>query len=224
MAMIDIEVGLSDEERAVQDTVHKFAAEVMRPAGQKLDALDDPEQVIAPGSILWEVFDKHRALGLDSLTDPESDWAPQQRARLSGIVSEQMGWGDSGLAISLGVSGFPRMMAKMSGKPELIERFGALDAIGCWAGTEPDHGSDLIYYGVHPEGHPGNPNCIARKDGDCFVISGQKAAWVSNGTIASAAALFCAVDMGDGVRKDAGFVVPLDESSVSRGKALVATS
>jgi alkylation response protein AidB-like acyl-CoA dehydrogenase len=220
MAMIDIEVGLSDEERAVRDTVHKFAAEVMRPAGRKLDALDDPEQVSAPGSILWEVFDKHRDLGLDSLTDPDSDWTPQQRARLSGIVSEQMGWGDAGLAISLGVSGFPRMMAKLSGKPELIERFSAEDAIGCWAVTEPDHGSDLIYYGTRLDEAPGKPNCIARKDGDSFVISGQKAAWVSNGTIATAAALFCAVDMGDGTRKDAGFVVPLDESGVSRGRAL----
>jgi alkylation response protein AidB-like acyl-CoA dehydrogenase len=137
------------------------------------------------------------------------------------IIGEELGWGDSGLAIGFGVAGFPRMMAQMSGKPELIERFGAADCIGCWAGTEPDHGSDLIYYmnraGVE---QPGRPNCIARKDGDSFVLSGQKAAWVSNGTIAKAAAMFSAVDMGDGVRRDGGFLVPLDVPGVSKGRAL----
>ena len=53
---------LSDEERQLQETVHKFAAEVMRPAGNELDALTDPQDVIAEGSILWDVFDKQRAL------------------------------------------------------------------------------------------------------------------------------------------------------------------
>lgn len=221
MGSIDYEVELSDAERLVQETVHRFAKEVMRPAGAELDALPDPQDVIAEGSVLWEVFEKHRALGLDELTAPGTDLTPQQQARLRCIIGEEQGWGDSGLAIGFGVAGFPRMMAQMSGKPELIERFGAPDCVGCWAGTEPDHGSDMIYYmnkpGVEP---PGRPNCIAHKDGDSFVLSGQKAAWVSNGTIAKAAAMFCAVDLGDGVRRDGGFLVPLDVPGVSKGKPL----
>jgi alkylation response protein AidB-like acyl-CoA dehydrogenase len=221
MGSIDTEVELTDEERAVQEMVHRFAEEVMRPAGAELDAMADPQDVIAEGSILWEVFEKHGALGLDQFAAPEGDLTPAQQARLRCIISEELGWGDSGLAIGFGVAGFPRMMAQMSGKPELVERFGADDCIGCWAGTEPDHGSDLIYYMKRPATEqPGRPNCIARKDGDSFVISGQKAAWVSNGTIARAAAMFCAVDMGDGVRRDGGFLVPLDVSGVSKGKPL----
>ena len=39
-------------------------------------------------------------------------------------------------AIAFGVAGFPRLMAQMSGRPDLIERFHAEDCIGCWAGTE----------------------------------------------------------------------------------------
>ena len=221
MARIDYEVALTDGERAVRETVHRFAEEVMRPAGAELDAMADPRNVIAGDSILWEVFKKHRALGLDELTAPNGDLTPAQQARLRCIISEELGWGDSGLAISFGVAGFPRMMAQMSGKPEVIERFSAEDCIGCWAGTEPDHGSDLIYYMNRPGvEQPGRPNCIARKDGDSFVFSGQKSAWVSNGTIAKAAAMFCAVDMGDGKRADAGFVVPLDVPGVSKGKPL----
>jgi len=221
MGSIDTEVELTDEERAVQETVHRFAEEVMRPAGAELDAMADPQDVIAEGSILWDVFEKHRALGLDQFAAPEGDLTPAQQARLRCIISEELGWGDSGLAIGFGVAGFPRMLAQMSGKPELVERFGADDCIGCWAGTEPDHGSDVIYYMKRPGvEQPGRPNCIARKDGDSFVISGQKAAWVSNGTIAKAAAMFCAVDMGDGVRRDGGFLVPLDVPGVSKGRPL----
>jgi len=221
MASIDYEVDLTEEERAIQEMVHRFAEEVLRPAGTELDAMPDPQDVIAEDSILWEVFEKHRALGLNEFTDPGGDLTPAQQARIRCIISEELGWGDSGLAIGFGVAGFPRMMAQMSGKPELVERFSADDCIGCWAGTEPDHGSDLIYYMNKPDvEEPGRPNCIARKDGDSFVLSGQKAAWVSNGTIAKAAAMFTAVDMGDGVRRDGGFLVPLDVPGVSKGKPL----
>ena len=221
MAMIDLEFDLSDEERVLRDGVHKFAEEVMRPAGTQLDHLADPADVIAPDSILWEVFGKVRELGLDSLTDPGSGLTPLQQARLRCIVSEEFGWGDAGLAISLGAGGFPRMMAQMSGKPELIERFGSPESIGCWAATEPDHGSDLILFGEKMgEKQYRRPNCVARKDGDSFVVSGQKSAWVSNGTIAHAAALFCSVDLGDGPHGIGGFLVPLDAPGVSKGKPL----
>ena len=222
--MVDLEVGLSDEERAIQDTVHKFAAEVMRPAGEKLDALADPADVIAEGSILWEVFKKHEELGLGGVVDPvqaaEHGLTPVQQARLRCIIAEEQGWGDSGLAICFGVDGFPGMLANISQKPELIERFGGPEVRGCWAITEPDHGSDTLFYGMKPGEQPGKANCIARKDGDSFVINGQKAAWVSNGTIANAAALFTACDMGDGQPGNGAFLVPLDGPGVSRGKPL----
>lgn len=131
-----------------------------------------------------------------------------------------MGWGDAGLAISLGVSNFPTMMALQSGNPALIERF-PLGTIGCWAITEPDHGSDQINFDGsigHPGGRVGAPNCLARRDGNGFVITGQKSAWVSNGTIAEAAALFCSVDFGDGLAGRGVFVVPLNEGGVRRGR------
>jgi alkylation response protein AidB-like acyl-CoA dehydrogenase len=221
MASIDLEFELSEEERAVRDMVHKFAEEVMRPAGIALDALADAADVIAEDSILWEVFEKHRALGLDELMDPESGLTPVQQARLRSIIAEEQGWGDSGLAISFGVSTFPRMLARMSGKPDLAERFDRPEMVGCWAITEPDHGSDQIRFASEPELLTlGKPNCLARKDGDSYVINGQKAAWVSNGTIADAAALFCSVDPGEGVTGVGGFVISLDDPAVSRGKPL----
>ena len=143
-----------------------------------------PEEVIADGSPLWTVFDRYRELGVDELRygAVAGELSPAQQARLQCMVGETLGWGDAGLAISLGVSTFPRFMAMMTGNPELIERFGDPTGIGCWPITEPDHGSDLIYFGGNVAEMPGRPNCIARKDGDHFVITGPKAAWVSNGT------------------------------------------
>ena len=42
MPLVEIEVGLTDLELAIRDTAHKFPAEVLRPAGEKLDRMADP--------------------------------------------------------------------------------------------------------------------------------------------------------------------------------------
>jgi alkylation response protein AidB-like acyl-CoA dehydrogenase len=223
MPLADIEVNLSDEASAIRDSVHKFAEEVMRPAGAELDRLPDPAQVIAPDSVLWSVFEKYRELGLDALEGDESGLDPVERARLRCLVNEELGWGDSGLAISLGVANFHRIFCRLSGRPALIERYcgpGATE-IGCWAVTEPDHGSDSIAFDQpHFSDAALRANCIARKDGDDYVINGQKAAWVSNGTLADVAALFCTIDPEQGFKGGGVAVVPLDLPGVSRGKPL----
>ena len=223
MTLVDIEANLSDTERELRDSVHKFASEVMRPVGQALDKLPNPADVIAKDSPLWTVFDRYRELGLDLFDDEESDLTPAEKARARAMISEEMGWGDSGLAISLGVSNFHKMFARLSGRPALVERFCAPDGrdIGCWAVTEPDHGSDTLAVSESSFNDPKlRANCIARKDGKHWIIKGQKAAWVSNGTIATVAALFCTVDPSHGFEGGAICLVPLDLPGVSRGKPL----
>lgn len=223
MTLPDIEVGLTDLEREVRDSVHKFAEDVLRPAGRELDRLADPAAVVAPDSILWSVFERYRGLGLADLEEIGGELEPVAQARLRCLVSEELGWGDAGLAISLGVAGFARMFARMSGRPVLIERFASPDHhdIGCWAVTEPDHGSDTLAVTERSFSDPAlRANCVARREGDEWVIRGQKAAWVSNGTIATAAALFCTIDPNEGFKGGGVCLVPLDLRGVSRGKPL----
>jgi alkylation response protein AidB-like acyl-CoA dehydrogenase len=52
------------------------------------------------------------------------------------------------------------------------------------------------------------------------VIRGQKSAWVSNGTIATVAALFCTIEPSHGFSGGGVALVPLDLPGVSRGKPL----
>jgi alkylation response protein AidB-like acyl-CoA dehydrogenase len=222
MATVDLEIGLSDEDVAVRDTAHKFAEEVLRPVGAELDRLHDPAEVIAPDSVLWEVFGKYHELGFDGLvTDTEMD--PIAKARLMAIVNEELSWGDVGLAITLGLCGFHGPWVQQTGDPNLIERFCAPDkpTIGCWALTEPDHGSDTV---TLTEDHFSDPslkaNCVARKEGDEYVITGQKAAWVSNATIADIAVLFCTLDQTQGFKGGAVLLVPLDLPGISRPRPL----
>lgn len=223
MAVTDIELDLGEEEKSIRDAAHVFAAEVMRPAGRRLDRLAEPAAVIARDSVLWDVFEKFRGLELDVIdSDPALAGTPRL-ARIHALVQEELGWGDTGLAISIGVSGFPRMFAHMVGRPSLIERFagpGNRD-IGCWAITEPNHGSDVLGFNqpffadakIHAD-------CIATKDGDDYIIRGQKAAWVSNGSIATVATLFCTLDPSHGLRDGGVALVPLDLPGVSRGAPL----
>ena len=67
MALVDLEIGLSDEDIAVRETAHRFALEVLRPAGVELDRMPDPSDVIAPESVLWQVFEKYHQLGFGGL-------------------------------------------------------------------------------------------------------------------------------------------------------------
>ncbi len=222
MTSLDIETGLSEEDRRIRDVCHRFAEEVLRPAGRALDRLSDPAQVIAPNSILWDVFKQFHALGIGRIAD-DPDMDPVAKARLMCIVNEELAWGDVGLAITLGLTMFHGPWVRQTGDPDLIERFCSPDrlTIGCWALTEPGHGSDTVAF---TEPHFSDPaikaDCTARRDGDAIIIKGQKAAWVSNGTIADIAVLFCTLDQSQGLKGGAALLVPLDLPGVTRPKPL----
>jgi alkylation response protein AidB-like acyl-CoA dehydrogenase len=215
----DIDFDLTEEERNVRDLVHRFAEEVMRPAGQALDRRS-AEEVIASDSIFWDVHKKWDELGVRMLTGSASEFTPVQLARLNCIVTEELGWGDAGLAVSLGAAEFPAMLAQTSQNPDLMAAF-PMNKVGCWAITEPDHGSDSLDLSGGSQ-RPGllKPNCVARREGDYYVITGQKAAWVSNGPIAESGALYSAVDNGDGITGCGVLLVDLTAPGVSRGKPL----
>ncbi len=225
MSSLDYEIELGETERAMVDTVHRFAEEVMRPVGQELDRMQDPQKTIDEGSIVWDAMAKYRELAIDTLLTGDTDMTPIERARLNAIISEELGWGDAGLALTLTTQGggLVSWLANMSGHEELIKRFGGSnpEEIGCWAITEPDHGSDTLAMNQPHFNDPGvRANCIATKDGDEYVIRGQKSSWVSAAPIATVMALYCTIEGDRGFEGGGVAVVPLDLPGISKGKPL----
>ena len=215
-----LEPALSEMERTVQENARRFAATVMRPAGEKLDRMS-PEETIAADSPIWGVI--QGAAGLGFTVGTLMAMAPEERGRLIPIMWEEFGWGDGGLTIVIGASSTPWIVLHALGRPDLIEKYPEGTRIGCWGITEPDHGSDMLDSGrqiARPGAPYGKPNCVARPVGDEFVINGQKSAWISNGPIAGLCILYCAFDDGSGEPKNCVLLVPLDLPGVSRGKVL----
>ena len=229
MAYLELDVTFDEEQRAVQDMAKRFAMEVMRPAGIELDKLADPADVIAKGSVLWDVFKKQRELDLHRAAIPKELGGLQgEQGPLTGVlIAEQMGYGDAGLAISFGVSNFPFRFAAMSPEPELqqLARDYCEDTecsmIGCWALTEPEHGSDWVLAGQTDTSAPTcSPSLTAVLKGDEYILNGQKAAWVSNGTIATHAVLHVGLDPSRGMDGSGIAIVPLDLPGITKGKPL----
>jgi alkylation response protein AidB-like acyl-CoA dehydrogenase len=213
-----LEEPLSEMEQSVQDAAHRFAENVMRPAGARLDRLS-AAALVAPDSELWKVLQESAGLGLTMTTLLELP--ALERARLMMIASEELAWGDAGLAGAILVNNFPGMYAAIAGRMDLVAHCDG--KLGCWGITEPDHGSDML--DAHgslqaADGDYGRPNCVARIEGDQVVINGQKAAWVSGAMTAQVCALYTHAEIDGRTRPGLVIIVPLDLPGVTRGKPL----
>ena len=115
----------------------------------------------------------------------------------TGLVHLELNRGDGSLGTFLGVpAGLAMQSIAMLGSEEQkqhwLPRMAAVDALGAFALTEPDHGSDSV--GLESS---------ARRDGDVWVLDGQKK-WIGNGTVADVVVVW-ARDVADGQVK--GFLV-----------------
>jgi len=225
---LDLNKQLSPDEAALKEQVHRFAAEVLRPAALKLDQLL-PDEVIAEGSVLWDLFRQIYGLGYHTRALPEELGGVTLSPLAQHIYSEEMGWGASDLAVSLGVTAMPFVFAARAGNQELIREFvlpftqdKEAKFIGCWAVTEPHHGSDAVFMGNgRQEAPPGVAfELQAEPDGDDWVLRGQKSSWVSNGTIATHAMVHMGLDRSRSSVTAGIAFVPLDLPGVTKGKPL----
>ncbi len=223
----ELNTQLSPEETALKKEAHRFAAEILRPASLELDALHDPEDVIAANSVYWDVFRKYYELGYHRSGLPEGSGGTKLSPLARHILTEELGWGASDFAVGLGVASFPFSFAAMSGRPELAKHVTAFandagaTSIGCWAITEPGHGSDLLMVGTPQFAEPATSgDTRARREGDGWLINGQKSAWVSNGTVATHALAFITTAPEQGPAGGVVAFIPLARDGVSRGRPL----
>ena len=184
---LDIDHLLSDEERDMRDSVRAFVAgEIVPHVGDWFEAGEVPVAELAPA------LGKLGVLGMH-LTGYGCAGAS---ATAYGLACLELEAGDSGIRSLVSVQGSLAMYAiwrwgSEEQKREWLPRMAAGEAIGCFGLTEPDAGSD-----------PGAMRTRARRDGDDWILHGQKM-WITNGSLADAAVVWAQTD--EGVR---GFVVP----------------
>lgn len=227
MTYTDLNIELTDQQEALKEQAHKFAKEILRPAAQELDKIADPEDMIA-SRLYWDAMKKGYELGYHNTLMPDAYGGLGLDPLEVHIVLEELGWGASDFAIGLGVSCFPAFFACMLPSDVLEEKIinpfcENRDAtfIGCWAITEPNHGTDQLCPGTEAFFNPEiKTQVTAKRDGDEWVINGQKSAWVSNGPVATHALIYLNIDPSMGTAGGGICIAPLDGPAVSKGRAL----
>ncbi|WP_456695627.1 acyl-CoA dehydrogenase family protein [Aeromicrobium sp. P5_D10] len=193
--LVDIDRFLSPEELAVRDSVRRACADLVDPY-----VADWYEQGTIPDiRALAQELGKVGVLGMHL----EGYGCAGMSATEYGIACLELEASDSGIRSLVSVQGSLAMFAihhfgSEEQKQEWLPRMATGEAIGCFGLTEPDHGSD-----------PGNMRTRARRDGDDWVLSGQKM-WITNGSVADVAVVWAQTDQG--IR---GFVVPTDTAGFS---------
>src|SRR4051794_40466831 len=206
--MSDFSLDLNDDQLQIQKWVHDFAADVVRPAGREWD-----EREATP----WPIIQEAANIGLYSwefiasaFSDPTGLTFP--------VVSEELCWGDAGIALSifgttLGVSGIVG-----SGTPEQIgewvpQCFGTPDDIhvASFAVSEPDAGSDVSSL---------RTRAVYDEAKDEWVLNGTKT-WITNGGIdkvPNVHVVVASVEPELKARGHASFVVPPGTPGLSMGQ------
>ncbi|OBG37999.1 acyl-CoA dehydrogenase [Mycobacterium alsense] len=196
---------LSDDVIEVRDWVHKFAAEVIRPAASEWDEREETP---------WPVIQEAAKVGLYS-----PDFFAQQAAEPTGLgfltTFEEMFWGDAGIALSILGTGLAAAALAGNGTPEqlgrwLPEMFGTPEEpkLGAFCSSEPDAGSDV-----------GAIRTRARYDEAAgeWVLNGTKT-WATNGGIANVHIVVASVYPELGTRGQATFVIPPNTNGLEQGQ------
>ncbi len=189
MDLYDIRSLLSEEERAVQDTVARFTDERVLPIiGNAFDEGRFPAELIA------EIAE----LGLLGSSLPEKYGGGDLNSVSYGLICQELERGDSGIRSFVSVQSSLCMYPIFAyGNEEQRERWlpgmARGEIIGCFGLTEPHGGSD-----------PANMKTQARRDGDDWILNGSKM-WITNGNLAHIAIVWARTE--DGIQ---GFVVERD--------------
>ncbi len=184
--LFDVRSLLSDEERAVQDTVARFTDERVIPIiGEAFDQ----------GRFPKELVEEIASLGLLGSSLPEQYGCAGLNAVSYGLICQELERGDSGIRSFVSVQSSLCMYPIYAyGSEEQRQRWlpdmAAGKVIGCFGLTEPHGGSD-----------PANMKTRAVRDGGDWVINGSKM-WITNGNLADIAIVWAQTD--DGIQ---GFVL-----------------
>ncbi len=194
---------LTPEQEEIRRVCREFAANEIRPVSLAVDEAD----VEVP----YEVWNKAAAIGLTSFMLPEELGGGGMTDCLTGcIVQEELSHGCAGIGNLITSNGFFAEPVLALGDEAQQRRWleplaGERPPLTALATTEPEAGSDAA-----------SIRTTARRDGDGYVISGQKS-WISNGGVADYVVVFTTVEPGSGYRGITAFVLEGGDEGLSWG-------
>jgi acyl-CoA dehydrogenase len=190
-----VDFTLTDEQKALREMAHDFAAKEIRPVAWEYD-----KEGTWPEDVLKKAFE----LGLMNSHVEEEYGGPGASYFEGTLIEEEISWGCSGIGTSLGANGLALAPLAIGGSEELKKKvFDHITSEPIFASfclTEPDAGSDVS----------GMRTTAVRK-GDKYVINGSKC-FITNGSHASYYTVYAKTDKDAGHRGISAFIVPRDDT------------
>jgi alkylation response protein AidB-like acyl-CoA dehydrogenase len=193
------------ELREMQDWVHGFAANVIRPAAAEWDEREETP---------WPIIEEAAKIGLYSLEFFGEQWLGPTGLGIP-IAFEELFWGDAGIALSIVGSSLAAVAVSANGTNEQVgewlpQMFGGPGDIklAAFCSSEPNAGSDVAAI---------RTRAVYDEASDEWALNGTKT-WATNGGIADVHVIVASVDPALGSRGQASFIVPPGTPGLSQGQ------
>jgi glutaryl-CoA dehydrogenase len=191
--LFNIDAALTEDERAVRDSVRRFVDE------QVLPIIGD---CYVEGRFPRELIPGLAELGVLGANLPEEYGCAGLSNVAYGLIMQELERGDSGIRSFASVQGALVMypifaFGSEEQKREWLPKLAAGEAIGCFGLTEPDYGSN-----------PSGMITMAREQADgSWVLNGSKM-WITNGSQADVAIVWAKTNGDTSDKSIRGFIVP----------------
>ncbi|MBH01871.1 MAG: acyl-CoA dehydrogenase [Acidimicrobiaceae bacterium] len=204
--MGDFSMELNEDQLQLQEWVHQFSEDVIRPAAEEWDEREEfpfpvVEQAAEVGLYSWEFLANGMMGDKTGLTLP--------------VAIEELFWGDAGIGMAIMGSGLAAAGILASGTQEQVlewvpQCYGEAGdlKIGAFCASEPDAGSDVGGY---------RTKAVYDEATDEWVLNGTKA-WITNGGLADIHVVVGVVEPELKSRGHASFIVPPNTPGLSQGQ------
>ncbi len=196
-----IDFSLAEDQIALQEMAHEFAAKEMRPNAAKYDKGEE---------FPWDIIQKAFEVGLISCEIPETFGGGGLGHLDTVILSEELAWGCVGMYTTIMATSLAFTPIIQFGTDEQKEKFlrpfTEKAGLAAFCLTEREAGSDA-----------GSLKTRAEKVGDEYVINGSKC-FITNGGVAELYVVFALTDPDKGARGMSAIIVPKGTKGIVIGK------
>ncbi|HEY4303328.1 MAG TPA: acyl-CoA dehydrogenase family protein [Gemmatimonadaceae bacterium] len=191
----NIDSQLSEEERAIRDSVRQFVDEKVIPIIGK---------AYVEGKFPREIIPEMAELGVFGANLPEEYGCAGLNNVAYGLINQELERGDSGIRSFASVQSSLAMypiyaFGSDEQKKQWLPQMAKAEVIGCFGLTEPDYGSN-----------PSGMITMAKEQADgTWLLNGGKM-WITNGSTAKIAVVWAKTNGDPSDKSIRGFIVPTD--------------